>query len=126
MQSALERRLPRGARVQVLDNDRGAFLAAARAGVRPATPYCSWFILLTADPAVREQFISTLQRDPPAGILFTNDSWPLNIGFDAADKWTEFASLLASNYVLDQSGSTWRLYLRRTPASSGILDRHFR
>jgi hypothetical protein len=33
MQAALEDRLPRGARVQVLDSDYGAFLATARAGM---------------------------------------------------------------------------------------------
>ena len=38
MQAALEDRLPRSARVQVLDSDYGAFLAMARAGMRQATP----------------------------------------------------------------------------------------
>src|SRR5262249_44621363 len=36
MQAALESQLPRGARVQVLDSDRGALLAMARAGMRQA------------------------------------------------------------------------------------------
>jgi hypothetical protein len=38
MQAALEEQSPRGARVQMLDSDYGAFLAMARAGMRQATP----------------------------------------------------------------------------------------
>jgi hypothetical protein len=38
MQAALEGRLPRGARVQMLDSDYGAFLAMARAGMHRLRP----------------------------------------------------------------------------------------
>jgi hypothetical protein len=47
----------------------------------------------------------------------TNSQWPQPHGFDAADRWPKFATLLASRYVLDRSknenGIAWRLYLRR-------------
>jgi hypothetical protein len=121
MQSALENRLPRGARVQVLDSDNGAFLAMARAGMRQATPHIQWFSLLLAGEPVRRAFVDALQADPPAAILLTNSQWPQASGFDAADGWPEFAALLASRYVLvqtgDESGIAWRLYLRRRPPS---------
>jgi hypothetical protein len=121
MQSALENRLPRGARVQVLDSDNGAFLAMARAGMRQATPHIQWFSLLLADESVRQEFLHALVADPPAAILLTNAQWPQASGFDAADRWPELAALLASGYVLDRTGSengvAWRLYLRRAPSS---------
>ena len=49
MQAALASYLPRGARVQALDSDRGAFLAMARTGMRQATPHIQWFSLIVAD-----------------------------------------------------------------------------
>jgi hypothetical protein len=121
MQAALEERLPRGARVQVLDSDYGAFLAMARAGMRQATPHIQWFSLVFADDSVRHEFLAALEDNPPAAILLTNSQWPQPHGFDAADRWPKFAALLASRYVLDRSknenGIAWRLYLRRaTPA----------
>jgi len=122
MQSALESRLPSGARVQVLDSDNGAFLAMARAGMRPATPHIQWFSLLFAGDAVRQDFVAALEADPPAGILVTNSEWPAASGFDAVDRWPEFAALLTSHYVLDRTGDedgiAWRFYLRKQ-ASSG-------
>ncbi len=119
MQAALEDRLPRGARVQILDSDYGAFLAMARAGMRQATPHIQWFSLVFADDSVRHEFLATLENNPPVAILLTNSQWPQPHGFDAADRWPKFAALLASRYVLDQSknenGIAWRLYLRRAP-----------
>lgn len=121
MQQALESRLPRGARIQVLDSDNGAFLAVARAGMRQATPHIQWFSLLLAGEPVRRSFVNALAADPPAAILLTNSQWPRASGFDAADRWPEFAALLASGYVLDRTGGengiAWRLYLRRAPSS---------
>jgi hypothetical protein len=117
MQAALEDRLPRGARVQVLDSDYGAFLAMARTGMRQATPHIQWFSLVFAEDSVRHEFLAALEDNPPAAILLTNSQWPHPHGFDAADRWPKFAALLASRYVLDQSknenGIAWRLYLRR-------------
>jgi len=117
MQAALEDRLPRGARVQVLDSDYGAFLAMARAGMRQATPHIQWFSLVFAEVSVRHEFLAALEDNPPAAILLTNSQWPQPHGFDAADRWPKFAALLASRYVLDRSknenGIAWRLYLRR-------------
>ena len=114
MQSALERHLPRGARVQVLDADNGAFLAMARAGMRQATPHIQWFSLLLAKESVRLDFLAALQADPPAGILLTNAQWPKLSGFEAADDWPAFAELLASRYELTATGDedfiAWRFY----------------
>jgi hypothetical protein len=116
MQSALERNLPRGARVQVLDADNGAFLAMARTGMRQATPHIQWFSLLLAKETVRSEFLSALQSDPPAGILLTNAQWPKWPGFEAADDWPQFAALLASHYELAATGDedfiAWRFYRR--------------
>jgi hypothetical protein len=72
MQAALEDRLPRGARVQVLDSDYGAFLAMARAGMRQATPHIQWFSLVFAEDSVRHRFLAALEDNPPAAILLTN------------------------------------------------------
>jgi hypothetical protein len=117
MQAALEDRLPRGARVQILDSDYGAFLAMARAGMRQATPHVQWFSLVFADDSVRHQFLAAVEDNPPAAVLLTNSQWPQPDGFDAADRWSKFAALLASRYVLNRSknenGIAWRLYLRR-------------
>jgi len=117
MQAALEDRLPRGARVQMLDSDYGAFLAMARAGMRQATPHIQWFSLVFAEDSARHDFLAALEDNPPAAILLTNSQWPQPHGFDAADRWPKFAALLASRYVLDRSknenGIAWRLYLRR-------------
>ena len=122
MQQALQSRLPRGARVQVLDSDNGAFLAMARAGMRQATPHIQWFSLLLSPESVRRAFIAALEADPPAAILLTNAQWPLASGFDAADGWPAFAALLASRYVLERTGSddsiAWRFYLRRIPPAA--------
>jgi hypothetical protein len=106
----------------VLDSDNGAFLAMARAGMRQATPHIQWFSLLLATDSVRQRFVATLEADPPAAILLTNSQWPGASGFDAADRWPEFAALLASRYVLDRTGDedgiAWRFYLK----SSGRPD----
>jgi hypothetical protein len=119
MQSALESRLPSGARVQMLDSDSGAFLAMARAGMRQATPHIQWFSLLFAKDKGRRDFLTALEADPPDAILLTNDQWPKGQGFDAADKWPEFATLLAEHYDLNLAGHedsiSWRFYLRRAP-----------
>jgi hypothetical protein len=116
MQSALERSLPRGARVQVLDADNGAFLAMARAGMRQATPHIQWFSLLLANDRVRSDFLAALESDPPDGVLLTNAQWPKWPGFEAADDWPAFAALLASRYALIAAGNedfiSWRLYRR--------------
>jgi hypothetical protein len=121
MQSVLESRLPSGTRVQVLDSDNGAFLAMARAGMRPATPHIQWFSLLFAGDAVRQGFVAALEADPPAGILLTNSEWPAASGFEAVDRWPQFAALLTSHYVLDRTGDedgiAWRFYLRKEPSS---------
>jgi len=117
MQFALQSRLPRGARVQVLDSDNGAFIAMARAGMRQAAPHIQWFSLLLAPDSVRRDFVAALAADPPEAILLTNSQWPEASGFEAADRWPEFAALLISRYVLDRTGDedgiAWRLYLRR-------------
>jgi hypothetical protein len=86
MQAALEDRLPRGARVQMLDSDYGAFLAMARAGMRQATPHIQWFSLIFAEDSVRHKFLAALEDDPPAAVLLTNSQWPQPDGFDAADR----------------------------------------
>ena len=116
MQSTLERHLPRGARVQVLDADNGAFLAMARAGMRQATAHIQWFSLLFAKESVRSGFIAALASDPPAGILLTNAQWPKWPGFEAADDWPEFAALLAAHYELIATGDedfiSWQFYRR--------------
>jgi hypothetical protein len=121
MQSALESRLPRGARVQMLDADNGAFLAMARAGMRQATPHIQWFSLLLAKDSVRWEFLAALEADPPAAMLLTNSQWPMR-GFEAADNWPEFMALLTSHYDLTLTGHEdyilWRFYLRRAPASN--------
>jgi len=117
MQSALERHVPRGARVQMLDSDSGAFLAMARAGMRQATPHIQWFSLLTANGTVRRDFLSAFEADPPAGVLLTNDQWPKEAGFDATDDWPAFSAILRSRYDLTETGQSgfvlWRLYVRR-------------
>jgi hypothetical protein len=122
MQSALESRLPRGARVQMLDSDSGAFLAMARAGMRQATPHIQWFSLLFAKDSGRREFLAALEADPPAAILLTNDQWPKGQGFEAADNWPEFMTLLTSHYDLNLTGHEgyilWRFYLRRAPESN--------
>jgi hypothetical protein len=122
MQSALESRLPRGARVQMLDSDSGAFRAMARAGMRQATPHIQWFSLLFAKESERWNFLAALEADPPAAILLTNDQWPKGQGFEAADNWPEFMALLTSHYDLNLAGHEdrilWRFYLRRAPASN--------
>jgi hypothetical protein len=122
MQAALEERLPRGARVQMLDSDYGAFLAMARAGMRQATPHIQWFSLIFAEDFVRRDFLAALEDDPPAAVLLTNSQWPQPDGFDAADRWPQLAALLASRYVLDRSesenGLAWRLYLIRPVRST--------
>jgi len=120
MQSALESRLPRGARVQVLDADNGAFLAMARAGMRQATPHIQWFSLLLGTSAVRADFLAALEAEPPAAILLTNAEWPRPFGFEAVEDWPELMALLTSHYDLSASGHEdfirWRLYLRRALA----------
>ncbi len=120
MQSALERRLPHGARVQMFDADAGAFRAMARTGMRQATPHIQWFSLLLGSEAVRQDFLTALESNPPDAFLLTNDQWPKSPGFDAADDWPEFAGLLKSRYDLSEAGQAdfiqWRLYvLRREP-----------
>jgi hypothetical protein len=119
MQTALESRLPRGARVQTLDTDNGAFLAMARAGMRQATPHIMYFPLILGGDSVRREFVDALEAHPPAAMLLTNSQWPMASGFAATEQWPKFASVLASHYVLDRSGKdchiAWRLYLRRAP-----------
>ena len=121
MQAALEDRLPRGARVQTLDSDYGAFLAMARAGMRQATPHIQWFSLIFAEESARREFLAALADDPPAAVLLTNSQWPQPHGFDAADRWPEFTALLGSRYFLDRSqnenGIAWRLYLLSSATS---------
>jgi hypothetical protein len=116
MQSALERQLPPGARVQVLDSDGGAFLAMARTGMRQATPHIQWFSLLLAKEGVRRDFLGALEADPPSAILLTNDQWPKGPGFEAADEWPRLRAFLASHYDLTltrtQDYISWRFYLR--------------
>jgi len=125
MQSALESHLPRGARVQMLDSDSGAFLAMARAGMRQATPHIQWFSLLFAKDFGRQDFLAALQADPPEAILLTNDQWPKARGFDAADDWPEFMAFLTRRYDLNLAGHEgeilWRLYLRRA-VQTGLRD----
>jgi hypothetical protein len=121
MQAALEDRLPRGARVQTLDSDYGAFLAMARAGMRQATPHIQWFSLIFAEESARREFLAALADDPPAAVLLTNSQWPQPHGFDAADRWPEFTALLGSRYFPDRSqnenGIAWRLYLLSSATS---------
>ena len=118
MQAALESQLPRGARVQVLDSDRGALLAMARAGMRQATRHMQWFSLILADDAERAGFLAALAAEPPAAILLTNDVWPQRPGFRAMDDWQEFMAFLNSHYERGFIGHEdyidWRLYLRRS------------
>jgi hypothetical protein len=132
MQSALESRLPRGARVQTLDADNGAFLAMARAGMRQATPHIQWFSLLLAKDSVRRDFLAALEADPPAAMLFTNAQWPKWPGFEAADDWPELMAFLTSHYDLTLTGHEdyilWRFYMRRAPGIEGAnsMSRHDR
>ena len=122
MQATLEARLPPGSRVQLLDSDRGAFLAMARAGMQQATPHIQWFSLITADRAERERFLTALAADPPAAMLLTNDHWPTGEGFDTIDGWPQFKALLTLGYDLSTTGTEdfidWRLYVRRASAPS--------
>jgi hypothetical protein len=122
MQSALEARLPRGARVQMLDSDNGGFVAMARAGMRQATPHIQWFSLLFAQDSVRRTFLAALETDPPAAMLLTNSQWPHRLGFEAADDWPGLKAFLAAHYDLALTGHedfiAWRLYVRRAPAAS--------
>ena len=124
MQSDLESNLPRGARVQMLDSDYGAFLAMARAGMRQATPHIQWFSLLVGTPAERRDFLATLKAEPPAGFLLTNSQWPREQGFETTDQWPEFSAFLASRYELRKTGQEdyieWRLYIRRDPKSAAL------
>jgi hypothetical protein len=117
MQAALATQLPRGARVQVLDSDRGAMLAMARAGMRQATRHMQWFSLILGDDAERAAFLAALAADPPAAFLLTNDVWPQRPGFGAMDEWPEFRAFLTSHYDVRFTGHEdyidWRLYLRR-------------
>jgi hypothetical protein len=117
MQAALASQLPRGARVQVLDSDRGALLAMARAGMRQATRHMQWFSLILGDDAERAAFLAALAADPPAAFLLTNDVWPQRPGFAAMDDWPEFRAFLTSHYDVRFTGHEdyidWRLYLRR-------------
>jgi hypothetical protein len=121
MKIVLEGHLPRGARVQMLDSDRGAFLAMARAGMRQATPHIQWFSLILADDRVRAEFLAALEADPPAAMLLTNDFWPKRQGFESMDDWREFKAFLTSHYDLSAAGQEdyidWQFYLRRLPAS---------
>ena len=116
MAAALEQHLPRGARVQTLDADNGAFLAMGRAGMRQATPHIQWFSLLLAQEPVRQQFLAALAADPPAAVLLTNAQWPKWPGFEAVDEWPQLASFLAAHYDLISTGTedyiAWRFYLR--------------
>ena len=118
MQAALESQLPRGARVQVLDSDRGALLAMARAGMRQATPHLQSFSLILTDDAERARFLAALAADPPAAILLTNDVWPQGPGFQSLADWQEFNAFLTSHYdagfIGHQDYIDWRLYLRRS------------
>jgi hypothetical protein len=121
MQTALASHLPRGARVQVLDSDRGAFLAIARTGMRQATPYIQWFSLILADDREREDFVAGLKADPPAAILLTNDFWPASRDRNLIDEWDAFKTFLKSNYDLTANGHEdyidWWFYLRRRSAA---------
>src|SRR5262249_6403552 len=72
MQAALASELPRGARVQALDSDRGAFLAMTRAGMRQATRHMQWFSLILGDDAHPAAFLAPLTHHPPAPILLTH------------------------------------------------------
>jgi hypothetical protein len=118
MQAALESQLPRGARVQALDSDRGALLAMARAGMRQATPHMQSFSLILTDDAERARFLAALAADPPAAILLTNDVWPQGPGFHSLDDWQELKAFLTSAYdasfIGHQDYIDWRLYLRRS------------
>ena len=82
MQTALESRVPKGATVQALDSDNGAFRAMARAGIRQATSHIQWFSLILAPASVRQDFVNALEADPPAAVLLTNSQWPRASGFD--------------------------------------------
>jgi hypothetical protein len=117
MQSALENHLPRGARVQMLDADNGAFLAMARAGMRQATAHIQWFSLLVGKHPPRREFLDAIEGDPPAAVLLTNAEWPIWPGFQAADDWPELNAFLSSQYDLTATGHhdyiEWRFYLRR-------------
>ncbi len=127
MQMTLQSRLPPGARVQVLDSDRGAFLAMARAGIRQATPHIQWFSLIVADERRREEFLAALKTDPPAAVLLTDDFWPTGGGFEAIEKWKEFKTFLTSYYDLDATGNAdeidWRFYLRHAPPRAILRPR---
>jgi hypothetical protein len=128
MQSALESHLPRGARVQMLDADNGAFLAMARAGMRQATPHVQWFSLLIGKHPPRREFLRALEADPPAAVLLTNAEWPLAPGFEAADSWPELNAFLSSRYDLIATGHhdyiDWRLYLVQGSAISSQASGH--
>jgi len=118
MQAALESQLPRGARVQAIDSDRGGLLAMARAGMRQATRHMQSFSLILGDDAERAAFLAALAADPPAAILLTNDVWPQRPGFHAMEDWPEFRAFLNSHYAPGFAGHEdyidWRLYLRRS------------
>src|SRR5262249_11436517 len=104
MQAALETQLPPRARGPVLDSDRGALLAMARAGMRQATRHMQWFSLILGDDMERSAFLAALAADPPAAILLTNDVWPQRPGYSSMDDWQEFREFLASHYDVRFTG----------------------
>jgi hypothetical protein len=127
MEASLTSRLPRGARVQLLDTASQASLAMARAGMQQATPHFQWFLLLRGPDVWRREFIAAFKANPPDAVLVTNWQWPLNYGFQALDDWPEFVSQIGCCYVLAESRTvngllhpwmywtsvSWKLYLRR-------------
>ncbi|MBV8824466.1 MAG: hypothetical protein JO084_02780 [Bradyrhizobiaceae bacterium] len=123
MQAALESQLPRGARVQAIDSDRGGLLAMARAGMRQATRHMQSFSLILTDDAERTAFLAALAADPPAAILLTNDVWPQRPGFHVMEDWPEFRAFLTSHYEPRFTGHEdyidWRLYLPRSSQAAG-------
>jgi hypothetical protein len=120
MQAALVSSLPRGARVQMLDSDNGAFLAMAHAGMRQATPHIQWFSLLVGEPSARSAFLAALAADPPAAILLTKRG--MGVKIKAIEASPQFMAFLASHYDLSFTGHEdyilWRLYLRRASESN--------
>ena len=129
MQAELEARLPRGARVQMLDGDGsgGGFRAMANSGMRQATPHAYWMFLVVGKQAWRDAFIADLRANPPDAFLLTNMPLPLKQGFEAVDQWPALKSLLDCCYRLEVSQTVerphnrwapndsvaWRIYVRR-------------
>jgi hypothetical protein len=116
MQSSLESRLPRRARVQLLNSDNGGFLAMARRDAAGHAAHSMVLAVVCRRPrAVRFSSPHSKQiRRPPRSSPISNGHLDLA---SKADGWLEFKMLLTARYDFASSGRedfvAWMLYVRR-------------